>query len=162
MAFHHPPPSSETGISRAEWMELLARAPKALLESALKDHIPHEPSWLRKPETGLMMVKGRVGGTGEPFNLGEITVTRCAIKLQDSQSQERVGVAYVLGRSKSLALLASVADALLQDELKTMEWQNTLIQPIKLYLKTLQEHSEQKSQSTKVDFFTLAREAGGQ
>jgi alpha-D-ribose 1-methylphosphonate 5-triphosphate synthase subunit PhnG len=162
MSFHHSLTVSETGATRAEWMGLLSRAPKELLESALKGHIPPEPTWLRKPETGLMMVKGRVGGTGEPFNLGEITVTRCAIKLHDSQSQERVGVAYVLGRSKSLALLASVADALLQDELKTKEWQDALIQPIKLYLKAQQEHKEQKSQSTKVDFFTLAREAGGQ
>jgi alpha-D-ribose 1-methylphosphonate 5-triphosphate synthase subunit PhnG len=143
-------------------MGLLARAPRELLESALKDHIPKEPTWLRKPETGLYMVKGRIGGSGEPFNLGEITVTRCAIRLNVSQERERVGVAYVLGRSKSLALMASVADALLQDEKESKYWQNILIKPIQLHLKTQQEKMEQKSNATKVDFFTLAREAGGE
>jgi len=157
-----PKQSSELQTARADWMGLLARAPRELLESALRDHIPNEPTWLRKPETGLFMVKGRVGGSGEPFNLGEITVTRCAIKIQDSQAQERVGVAYILGRSKSLALMVSLADALLQDEVKTHHWQDTLIRPIQTYLKNQREQSQQKTQETKVDFFTVAREAGGE
>jgi alpha-D-ribose 1-methylphosphonate 5-triphosphate synthase subunit PhnG len=147
---------------RAQWMELLSRAPMFLLESALKDHIPSQPSWLRKPETGLMMVKGRVGGTGEPFNLGEITVTRCAIKIKDSQLKVRVGVAYVIGRSKTRALLAGVADALLQDETKAPYWQEKLIRPIHDHLTEAKRTRNQKAQETKVDFFTLAREAGGE
>jgi alpha-D-ribose 1-methylphosphonate 5-triphosphate synthase subunit PhnG len=133
----------------------------SLLDSILKEHIPEEPNWLRKPETGLMMVKGRVGGSGEPFNLGEITITRCAIKIKDSQNHDRVGVAYVIGRSKTKTLLAALADALLQDELQSIYWQDNLIKPIKLHLANIKEVNAQKSQETKVDFFTLAREAGG-
>jgi alpha-D-ribose 1-methylphosphonate 5-triphosphate synthase subunit PhnG len=58
--------------------------------------------------------------------------------------------------------MASVADALLQDEEESKYWQNILIKPIQLHLKTQQEKMEQKSNATKVDFFTLAREAGGE
>ena len=29
------------------------------------------------------MVRGRVGGTGAPFNLGEMSVTRCSVRLAD-------------------------------------------------------------------------------
>ena len=100
---------------RQEWMGLLARAPLPLLEQALRDHVQHAPQWLRRPETGLMMVQGRAGGTGERFNLGEITVTRCALRLAGASPEAPVGVAYVLGRSHRQAQLAAVADALLQD-----------------------------------------------
>ena len=31
---------------------------------------------LRGPETGLVTVRGRIGGGGAPFNTGEATVTR--------------------------------------------------------------------------------------
>lgn len=145
---------------RALNMALLARAPQSLLQNALQAHIPQELNWLRKPETGLMMVRGRVGGNGEAFNLGEITVTRCAIKIKDSQLKDRVGVAYVLGRSKSHALLASLADALLQDENKSHFWQETLITPIQELIHQRKKMKSDLAQETKVDFYTLAREAG--
>ncbi len=157
-----PSPSARPHTLRTNWMGLLARAPMSLLQSALMEHIPDVPVWLRKPETGLMMVRGRVGGTGEPFNLGEITVTRCAIKIKDSQNHDRVGVAYVIGRSKKQALLVSLADALLQDELQWNFWEAKLIEPINMHLANLKDSNAQKSQETKVDFFTLAREAGGE
>ena len=38
---------------------------------ALPDH-----ENLREPENGLVMVRGRTGGDGAPFNLGEATVSR--------------------------------------------------------------------------------------
>ncbi|KAI9549198.1 hypothetical protein GHT06_006611 [Daphnia sinensis] len=82
-----------------EWMALLARAPWPLLSEALTAHTNTPPRWLRKPETGLMMVQGRAGGTGERFNLGEITVTRCALRLSGDSIDAAVGVAYVLGRN---------------------------------------------------------------
>ena len=158
----HPPTNTPHPNPRAQWIGLLSRAPISLLELALKDQIPSQPIWLRKPETGLMMVRGRVGGTGEPFNLGEITVTRCAIKIKDSQLKVRVGVAYVIGRSKTQALLAGLGDALLQDEVKAPYWQEKLIKPIHEHLSKLNNHKIQKTQETKVDFFTLARETGGE
>ena len=90
-------------------MALLARAPQTLLDQALQAHTAAEPLWLRRPETGLMMVQGRAGGTGERFNLGEITVTRCALRLAPTREDAPVGVAYVLGRNHRQAQLAAVA-----------------------------------------------------
>ena len=75
---------STTSHTRAQWLALLARAPIALLEQVLQPHLQATPYWLRKPETGLMMVEGRAGGNGERFNLGEMTVIRCALRLSNS------------------------------------------------------------------------------
>ena len=66
-AFDNPGPDRPLG--RAQWMALLARAPMGLLESALHEHATRPARWLRVPQTGLMMVQGRAGGTGERFNL---------------------------------------------------------------------------------------------
>src|SRR5258708_28323405 len=69
---------------RKRWMGILARTPREELESAwagLDDRPVYK--WLRRPEIGLVMVRGRAGGTGQPFNLGEMTVTRCAVRLSD-------------------------------------------------------------------------------
>ena len=72
-----PTPSSK----RSEWMALLARSPLEMLEQALKRYVTDTPLWLRRPETGLMMIEGRMGGTGARFNVGEVTVTRGALGL---------------------------------------------------------------------------------
>ena len=37
---------------------------------------------LRAAETGLVMLRGRIGGDGDPFNLGEATVTRAAVQIR--------------------------------------------------------------------------------
>ncbi len=68
-------------------------------------------SVLRGPEAGLVMVRGRTGGGGAPFNLGEMTTTRCTVRTDAGF----VGHAYVAGRDERLAEVAALADALLQD-----------------------------------------------
>ena len=110
-AFDNTGPNRPT--PRPEWMALLSRAPLPVLEQALADQAGAPLQWLRKPETGLYMVQGRAGGTGERFNLGELTVTRCALRVGGEDGA--VGVAYVMGRNHRQAQLAAVADALLQD-----------------------------------------------
>lgn len=145
-------------ISRPEWMALLARAPQNLLDGALLVHMGMPPLWLRKPETGLMMVQGRAGGTGERFNLGEITVTRCALRLA---ADAPVGVAWVLGRSHRQAQMAAVADALLQDPAQRKRLEAQLLMPVRQHLQDLQTQRHARAQTTKVDFLTVAREAGG-
>lgn len=147
--------------SRQAWMALLARAPQMLLEQGLNPHLGLQPQWLRRPETGLMMVQGRAGGTGERFNLGEITVTRCALRLKEADGDSPLGVAYVLGRSHRLAQLAATADALLQEPRWENELDSTLLEPIRQHLKAQQERRQQRTQSTRVDFLTMAREASG-
>jgi alpha-D-ribose 1-methylphosphonate 5-triphosphate synthase subunit PhnG len=145
-------------IPRPEWMALLSRAPLPLLEQALAEQASTPPQWLRKPETGLYMVQGRAGGTGERFNLGEITVTRCALRVCGEDSA--VGVAYVMGRNHRQAQLAAIADALLQDPARHEALDDTVLQPVRQHLALQQAQRAARAQSTKVDFFTVAREAG--
>lgn len=148
--------------TRAEWMALLARAPLALLEQAL---LPLQPTrrieWLRRPETGLYMVQGRAGGTGERFNLGEVTVTRCTLRACGAAGHAApVGVAYVLGRSHRQAELAALADALLQEPAHQASLESELLHPIRQHLALKTARHQMRVQSTKVDFFTVARESG--
>lgn len=148
--------------TRPEWMALLARAPLPLLEQSLR---PFQSSrrieWLRRPETGLYMVQGRTGGTGERFNLGEVTVTRCALRsVNESLTHAPVGVAYVLGRHHRQAELAALADALLQEPAHHEGLLADLLEPVSQYLALQRAEKQSQVQSTKVSFFTVAREAG--
>lgn len=104
----HAPESNADRDERRLRMAILARADAPALEHALASLSP-APAWqrLRGPETGMVMVRGRMGGLGSPFNLGEMTVTRCAIRLEDG----RIGHAYVAGRDHRRAELAAVLDA---------------------------------------------------
>jgi alpha-D-ribose 1-methylphosphonate 5-triphosphate synthase subunit PhnG len=157
-AFDNPAP--DRPLDRPGWMALLARAPLGVLEAAVGPLGEQAPRWLRAPETGLMMVQGRAGGTGERFNLGEVTVTRCALRLPGATPQAAVGVAYVLGRSHRQAQLAALADALLQDPSQQAALDAQLLQPVRQHLAQEQALRRMRVHSTKVEFFTVAREAG--
>ena len=152
--------SPEFTSIRKEWMSLLARAPNALLDDIVGPHIAStQPRWLRSPETGLMMIQARVGGSGERFNLGEVTVTRCALRLGEMDHASPVGVSYILGRDHRQAHLAAVADALLQDATHHGDLEAKLLEPVRQFLKHKQSTRHARAQTTKVDFFTVAREA---
>ena len=155
-AFDNTGPNRPT--PRPEWMALLSRAPLPVLEQGLAEQASAAMQWLRKPETGLYMVQGRAGGTGERFNLGEITVTRCALRVGGEGSA--VGVAYVMGRNHRQAQLAAIADALLQDPARHGAIDDSVLQPVRQHLALRQAQRAARAQSTKVDFFTVAREAG--
>lgn len=158
-AFDNPGPNRKT--TRADWMALLARSPLALLEQALQPHQDgRKTEWLRRPETGLYMVEGRAGGTGERFNLGEVTVTRCALRSLRGGAASPVGVAYVLGRHHRQAEWAALADALLQQPGLHEELEHSLLAPIRQHLALQNARRQAQVQSTKVDFFTVARESG--
>lgn len=146
-------------VARRDWMAVLARAPVQMLESALADWSRQEPGWLRRPETGLMMVQGRAGGTGERFNLGEVTVTRCALRVDGRDEAAPVGVAWVLGRNARQCRLAAIADALLQDPACRAQIEGALIEPVRRHLAAQHAQAHARSQSTRVDFFTVARES---
>ena len=92
--------------ARKAWMGLLARAKPDRLAQLFPELPPHD--MLRPPEIGAVMVRGRTGATGQPFNLGEMTVTRCALRLASGA----VGHAHVQGRDKAHATRAAVLDAL--------------------------------------------------
>jgi len=145
---------------RREWMGVLARAPLDALEGWLRrmDDMGSLPGrvWLRRPETGLVMVRGRIGGGGGRFNLGEMTVTRCALRMPSGE----VGVAYVAGRSHRKAEIAAVADALLQSPETRQAVLHRLIEPLREQLLAERDRRRRKAQATRVEFFTVARQAG--
>jgi alpha-D-ribose 1-methylphosphonate 5-triphosphate synthase subunit PhnG len=135
-------------------MRVLAQAEPAELDrafAALGALPAHQ--WLRKPETGMAMVRARSGGTGSQFNLGELTVTRCALTLEDGT----MGVAYVRGRSLRHAEQAAVADALLQTEQWRERVQSTLIEPLARAHAQRRDLKARTAAQSKVDFFTLVR-----
>ncbi|MDD2545184.1 MAG: phosphonate C-P lyase system protein PhnG [Burkholderiaceae bacterium] len=158
-AFDNPGPAASS--RRAHWMALLARAPLPLLESALGERAAGDARWLRAPETGLMMVQGRAGGSGERFHLGEVTVTRCALRLRvEAEDADAVGVSYIVGRSHRHVHLAAVADALLQSPAQHAAIDAAVLEPIRAHLAQQQAQRQDRARRTKVEFFTVAREAG--
>ena len=107
---------------------------------------------MRQPEIGLTMVRGRAGGTGKIFNLGEITITRCVVKFE-----ETTGFGYVGGRSKRHAELAAVCDGLLQQEDWFEQIRDRVIEPLKAILYQKQAQQQSQTDTTKVEFFTMLR-----
>jgi len=135
---------------RQHWMSVLARAPAEAIEAALTRDGPLPP-WtrVRGPETGLVMVRGRAGGSGSPFNLGEMTVTRCTVRIASGTA----GHAYVAGRDERQAELAAVADALLQDADARLS--ETVITPL-AETQAAQRHARaEKAAATRVEFFAM-------
>lgn len=152
-----PAPSEDGGLRRTALAVMARAAPARLAEhwQAYADGHGGEPPFarLRGPETGLTMVRGRIGGTGRPFNLGEATVTRCTLRTADG----RVGTAYVLGREKRQAEIAALVDALLQDPAHRADLQAAVIAPLQA-LQVLQARRQAAdAAATKVEFFTLVR-----
>ncbi len=134
---------------RQIWMGLLSRAPAARLAELCPDLPPHEV--LRAPEVGAVMVEGRIGGTGQPFNLGEMTVTRCALRVGSL-----VGHAYVQGRDKDHARRAAVLDALLQGD-QAARYRRQVLDILQAEETTARATRAAKAAATKVEFFTLVR-----
>ena len=146
----------ETGpqIDRKRIADLLAKATTSELESALAALGPiPDFTALRGPETGLVMVKGRIGGGGAPFNLGEATVSRASIRLADG----RVGHGYRLGTDRKAAQLSAVLDALAQDAAARNMLETDLFAPLEARLTQEAQRLAAETAATKVDFFTMVR-----
>jgi alpha-D-ribose 1-methylphosphonate 5-triphosphate synthase subunit PhnG len=108
---------------------------------------------LRAPESGLLMVRGRIGGDGAPFNIGEVTVSRAAIRLASGE----VGFGYVLGRDREKARLIALCDALIQTESHRDMVENAVLAPIRRRQCAERELKARQVAATKVEFFTLVR-----
>ncbi|NDW04802.1 phosphonate C-P lyase system protein PhnG [Jiella pacifica] len=108
---------------------------------------------LRGPESGLVMVRGRAGGGGAPFNLGEASVTRASVTLDDGA----VGHAMVLGRDGTRAHFAAVFDALWQDETMRETVEREIVAVIEAALAETDAKRRSETEATKVDFFTMMR-----
>ena len=145
---------------RRRWMGVLARAARQDLETAWQA-LDTRPAYthVRKPETGLVLVRGRAGGTGAAFNLGEMTMTRCAVRVETAE-RRLVGLSFVAGRDVRHAELAAVFDALLQDSARRAAIEASLIGPVEARLTAARRAEAADIAATKVDFFTLVREQG--
>ena len=138
---------------RQAWIRLLALSSWNDLKVCTDGFAATPCDMIRPPETGLVMLRGRVGGTGSAFNLGEATVTRCAVRTAKGHE----GHAYVMGRNHGHAKLAAVCDALLQDESQHAKVDAEVLQPLQKLMAEQHSLAARKAAATKVDFFTLVR-----
>jgi len=140
--------------ARRRWMSVLAQATGAEIERAWQA-LPERPEYrvVRRPEVGLVIVRGRAGGSGAPFNLGEMTVTRCTVDLPSGMA----GHGYVAGRNVRHAELAAVFDALLQDPLLSAGLEEAVIAPLEAGQRERRRQVAARSGPTRVEFFTLVR-----
>lgn len=168
---------SQSGLTRSSWISVLAKARLPELEAGVAT-LGALPTYefLRSPEIGLAMVRGRAEGTGQPFNLGEMTITRCVVQLvpataatsaststesnQSDQPAPLTGFGYVAGRSQRHAELAAVCDALLQQADWRARVEQQVLQPLQSSAQAAQQAAAAEVESTRVNFFTLLRGDG--
>src|SRR5215813_3625426 len=111
---------------------------------------------LREPENGLVMLRGRIGGDGAPFNLGEATVSRAAVRLASGE----VGFGYTLGRDREKARLIALCDALVQSRAFAGEVESKVIAPLRAAVATRRDRKAAETAATRVDFYTMVRGEG--
>ncbi|MEW6254477.1 MAG: phosphonate C-P lyase system protein PhnG [Pseudomonadota bacterium] len=137
---------------RRAMMAVLAQASQMELDGVVDRFAPLPPlEDIRPPETGLCMLRGRIGGDGSPFNLGEATVTRAAVRLND-----HIGVSYLLGRAPDRARAAALIDALWQDAAARPAVELALA-AVRTRIEADRNREAAATDSTRVEFFTLAR-----
>jgi alpha-D-ribose 1-methylphosphonate 5-triphosphate synthase subunit PhnG len=135
---------------RAAAMRLFVLAPWVLLDELTRDYANTSHETLRGPETGLIMLQGRIGATGDAFNFGEATVTRYALRLPSGIE----GHSYILGRNADHAKRAALCDALFQTAPDRM---THALDTLKQHLQTSHQQQAAKAAATRVDFFTMVR-----
>jgi alpha-D-ribose 1-methylphosphonate 5-triphosphate synthase subunit PhnG len=111
---------------------------------------------LREPENGLLMVRGRIGGDGAPFNLGEATVSRAAVRLSTGE----VGFGYTLGRDQAKARMIALCDALIQSVDHADMIEAKVLAPLRTQLMSERSRRAAETAATRVDFYTLVRGEG--
>lgn len=140
--------------ARKDRMAVLAHAPAARLAD-LWATLNLRPTYrlLRGPEAGLITLRGRIGGAGEPFNMGEATVTRASVVLADGA----VGHGMTLGREPRKAELSAVIDALCHDATAAAHIDAALVAPLRSDREAADRRRREETAATRVDFFTLVR-----
>jgi len=118
---------------------------------ALPDH-----ENLREPENGLVMVRGRIGGDGAAFNLGEATVSRAAVRLSTGE----IGFGYTLGRHGERARMIALCDAMVQSAQFAGLIETKVIAPLRAAISARRNQKAAEAAATRVDFYTLVRGEG--
>lgn len=143
-------------LRRKAAMAVLAQAPAAEIAARLAALAlpPHED--MREAENGLVMVRGRIGGDGAPFNLGEATVSRAAVRLASGE----VGFGYTLGRDRQRARMIALCDALVQSPQFAEAVEAAVIAPLRAAMLVVRRQKAAQAAATKVDFYTMVRGEG--
>jgi len=137
-------------------MAVLAHSDAAEISDRLKAITLPAHENLREPENGLVMVRGRTGGDGAPFNLGEATVSRAAVRLSTGE----VGFGYVLGRDRRKAELIALCDAMVQSAEFADVVETKVIAPLRATVIAERNRKAAETAATRVDFYTLVRGEG--
>jgi alpha-D-ribose 1-methylphosphonate 5-triphosphate synthase subunit PhnG len=111
---------------------------------------------LREPENGLVMLRGRIGGDGAAFNLGEATVSRAAVRLASGE----VGFGYTLGRDREKARMIALCDALAQSDEFAERVETGVIAPLRAAMLARRARKAAETAATRVDFYTMVRGEG--
>ena len=111
---------------------------------------------LRPPEVGLVMVRGRIGGDGAPFNLGEATVSRAAVRLATGE----VGFGYTLGRDLKKAGMLALCDAMVQSRGHADAVEAGVLAPLRAAMLAGRDRKSAEAAATRVDFYTKVRGEG--
>ena len=144
----------ETTVERRRWLSVLAKA-KAGEVIAAWEGLAERPAFraLRAPEIGMVMVRGRMGGTGDAFNVGEMTVTRAAVRLESGET----GLSYVAGRDRRHAEIAAAVDAMMQSPALRPAVEGAVVARLAEAQTRRRDTAARKAAATKVDFFTMVR-----
>ena len=137
-------------------MAVLAHSDAAAIEKCLQAIALPMHENLREPENGLVMVRGRIGGDGAPFNLGEATVSRAAVRLSTGE----VGFGYTLGRDRRKAQLIALCDALVQSNEFAAAVEENVLAPLRAAETATRNRKAAETAATRVDFYTLVRGEG--
>jgi alpha-D-ribose 1-methylphosphonate 5-triphosphate synthase subunit PhnG len=137
-------------------MAVLAHSDTAAIAECLEGIALPAHERLREPENGLVMVRGRIGGDGAPFNLGEATVSRAAVRLCTGE----VGFGYTLGRDHQKAEMIALCDALVQSPEFAATVEEKVLAPLRAAVIAAQNRKAAETAATRVDFYTLVRGEG--
>ena len=137
-------------------MAVLAHSDAAEIATRLDAFVLPACEDLREPENGLVMVRGRIGGDGAPFNLGEATVSRAAVRLATGE----VGFGYTLGRDRKKARMIALCDALVQSQEFADKVEAEIVAPLRARMISERHRTAAETAATRVDFYTLVRGEG--
>lgn len=140
-------------FTRPVWLGILARSDVQSLSACLANAPPMPGySLLRGPEIGMCMVRGRMGGGGNAFNLGEMTLARCTVRDESGQ----IGHGYIKGRDTKHVELIARLDAALQDATLYPVYETAvLLELVKMEL-ARRDSVAAKAAATDVRFLTLS------
>lgn len=139
---------------RQRRLSVLAKAPaEDLLARWKQTGLDPSVELLRGPESGLVALRGRIGGSGQPFHVGEVSATRVTVRIGSGE----VGHAMISGRDVCKAQLVAVIDALAQDPAHAEMIERDIVAPLEQGLAEADAKLRGETAATRVNFFTMVR-----